>query len=286
MERDFNIWLSKFRSSIADYKYYADFDKIVKNVEKVKVELNILNSLIGSPNIGHDFEDIVTRYPETLKCIPLLLAVRKNQIRVLDQKEDLEYDFEHMNYPLEQYRVFMEETGLFDMLSKRLVSNLLDYALGVETGLDTNARKNRGGILMENLVESYIVKAGFIKGQTYFKEMQLAKIKELWGYDLNFVTADIIKNKRFDFVVKTNSHLYTIEVNFYSGSGSKLNETARSYKLLAQQAKEVNNFTFVWVTDGYGWKATRADLHETFEVLETLYNISDLENDIFAKIFV
>ena len=55
MSRDFNQWLGNFKSSISNYGYYVDFDKIYKSAEKYKVELNILNSLIGSKNIEKDF---------------------------------------------------------------------------------------------------------------------------------------------------------------------------------------------------------------------------------------
>ena len=168
--RDFDEWLSKFRASISSYNYYIDFDKVVKNVEEIKVELNILNTLIGSKNIEEEFEVIVKKYPETLKCIPLLLAVRGNEIYAQDEDGRFLYDFKTMNYDVEQYKVFMRKTGLFDMLVNHLVNNLVDYALGIETGLDSNGRKNRGGHQMEDLVEKYIVAAGFKKNKNYFKK--------------------------------------------------------------------------------------------------------------------
>lgn len=57
-----------------------DFEKVYRNVDEVKIELNILNSLVGSKDIKTD---------------------------------------------------------------------LVDYVTGVETGLDSNGRKNRGGHLYE-----------------------------------------------------------------------------------------------------------------------------------------
>ena len=149
--RDFDEWLSKFRPSISSYDYYIDFEKVVKNVEEIKVELNILNVLISSKNIEEEFEAIVKKYPETLKCIPLLLAVRGNEIYAQDEDGAFLYNFKTMNYDVEQYKVFMRKTGLFDMIANHLVNNLVDYALGIETGLDSNGRKNRGGHQMEDL---------------------------------------------------------------------------------------------------------------------------------------
>lgn len=283
--RDFDKWLSKFRTSISSYAYYIDFEKVVKNVDEIKVELNILNSLIGSQTIEEDFEKVVTRYPETLTCIPLLLAVRSNKIYAQDEEGAFFYDFKKMNYSIEQYKVFMRKTGLFDMIANHLINNLVDYALGVETGLDSNGRKNRGGHQMENLVEKYIQAAGFIKDINYFKEMYLVDIEEKWDIDLAALSNQGKAAKRFDFVIKTDKQIYAIETNFYGGGGSKLNETARSYKMLSQEADTIDGFTFVWFTDGTGWKSARGNLRETFEVMEHVYSIDDMESGIMQEIF-
>lgn len=284
--RSFNDWISNFRSSISSYDYYINFDKVIKNAESIKIELNILNSLIGSDDVEKDFEELVTRYPETLSCIPLLLAVRGSQIYAQDEDGGFDYDFKKMNHSVEQYKVFMKKTGLFDMISKHVVNNLFDFALGIETGLDSNGRKNRGGHLMENLVEKYIIEEGFVKDKTYFKEMYLVDIERNWNIDLSSLSNQGKSAKRFDFVVKTNDKVYAIETNFYASSGSKLNETARSYKMIAQESKNINGFSFVWFTDGIGWKNAKNNLEETFDSMEHIYNISDLENGIVKKIFV
>lgn len=284
--RNFNEWLSKFRASISGYDYYIDFKKVIKNVEEIKVELNILNSLIGSKSIEKDFEKIVMRYPETIKCIPLLLAVREYEVYAQDDEGAFLYNFKKMNYDVEQYKVFMRKTGLFDMISNHLVNNLVDYALGVETGLDSNGRKNRGGHLMENLVEKHIAAAGFEKEVNYFKEMYLKDIEKKWDIDLSELSNQGKAAKRFDFVIKTEKMIYAIETNFYSSGGSKLNETARSYKMLAQEANTIDGFTFVWFTDGIGWKSAKGNLEETFDAMQHIYNIDDLENDVIAKIFI
>lgn len=286
MKRNFNNWLSKFRSSIANYSYYVDFGKVYRNVDGIKVELNILNSLIGSQNIENDFENLVARYPETLKCIPLLLAVREKEIYAIDGDGEFTYNFKKANYSVEQYKIFMRKTGLFDLLEKHIISNLIDYATGVETGLDSNGRKNRGGHLMEDLVESFIVKAGFKKGEGYFKEMYIHEITDKWGIDLSAISNSGKMEKRFDFVIKTDNMIYGIETNFYASGGSKLNETARSYKQIAQEADTIDGFTFVWFTDGQGWTSARHNLEETFDVMENIYSIDDLENGIIKKIIV
>jgi type II restriction enzyme len=291
MNRSFNGWLSTFRDSIADYKYYIDFEKVHRNVDAIKVELNILNSLVGVTTIEDKFVELVTRYPETLKCIPLLLAVRSNEIYCQDANGGVLYQFKtprslfNVANSIEQYKYFMRETGLFDLLQKRIVSNLVDYVTGIETGLDSNGRKNRGGHLMEDLVEGFLQKSSLIRGVNYFKEMYIHQIRDKWGINLSAISNQGKTEKRFDFVVKTPSMIYGIETNFYGSGGSKLNETARSYKTLALEANSINGFTFVWFTDGKGWFSARHNLEETFDVMPHIYNIKDLEEGVVSRIF-
>ncbi len=245
MKRVFNDWFSLFRSSIADYRYYVDFDKVYANVDSIKVQLNILNSLKGSRNIEKDFTDLTELYPEVLSCIPILLAKREKEIEVLDNGQLLCYDFHKQNYDLKQYCRFMQETGLFELLQNHVYGSLVDYVTGVETGLDSNGRKNRGGHLMENLVECYLQKAGHKKEQSYYKEVYIHEIEQKWDIDLSVISNQGKTEKRFDFVLKTGTMIYGIETNFYGSGGSKLNETARSYKNIALETQGLQDFTFV-----------------------------------------
>lgn len=291
MNRDFNTWLSGFRDSIADYGYYIDFEKVHRNVEGIKIELNILNSLIGSENIEVDFENLLRKYPEVLKCIPLLLAVRSNEIYCQDENGGHLFQFDFGKYPpnshayYARYKYFMRQTGLFDLLENHIINNLVDYATGVETGLDSNGRKNRGGHLMEDLVESFIQKAGFSKDVNYYKEMYIHQITDKWNIDLSAISNQGKMEKRFDFVIKTSNMIYGIETNFYGSGGSKLNETARSYKTLSLETDTIDGFTFVWFTDGKGWTSAKNNLEETFDVMEHIYNIKDLEDGIISEVF-
>ena len=285
MKRDFKEWLNTFRNSICDYGYYVDFNKVYGNVETIKVELNILNSLIGSKNIEADFEKLLTDYPQVLKCIPVLLAVRGREIYTIDGDGEYLFNFKKMNYSVEEYKMFMRKTGLFSLISEHVINNLVDYVTGVEVGLDSNGRKNRGGHLMENLVEDYLQKAGLVKGVDYFKEMYISDIEKKWSIDLSNISNQGKSEKRFDFVVKKGATIYGIETNFYSSGGSKLNETARSYKTIALEAKEIQGFAFVWFTDGQGWQSARHNLEETFDVMDNIYCISDMENGVVDTLF-
>ena len=284
--RNFNTWLSSFRYSIADFGYYIDFAKVYKNVDSVKIELNILNSLIGSKNIESDFENLITKYPETLKCIPILLAVREYEIFAGENGDVKLYTFNKQINTIEDYKLFMRKTGLFDLLSNHIINNLYDYVTGVETGLDSNGRKNRGGHQMEDLVESYIQKAGFKRDVNYFKEMYVSEVSRKWNIDLSAVSNQGKMEKRWDFVVKTDNCIYLIETNFYGSGGSKLNETARSYKTIATEMKNVKGAKFVWFTDGAGWKSAARNLEETFDVLDDIYSINDMQNGIMKDLFI
>ena len=255
MTRDFNKWLKTFRPCIADYGYYSDFGKICQNVDNIRIELNILNTLVGSKNIEEDFERIIKKYPETLRCIPILLAVRSNEISVTDADGEQKFSFNKMNYSIADYKKFMRNTKLFDLLQNHIVNNLVDYVTGVE------------------------------KNSTYFKEMYIHEIQNKWNINLSAISNKSKMEKRFDFVIKTDNQIYLVETNFYSSGGSKLNETARSYKMIAQEVSTIDGVTFVWFTDGCGWNKAKNNLEETFDVLETIYNINELEQGVFEKIF-
>lgn len=279
--RDFNEWLGQMRPSINGYNYYVDFPKVYANVDAIKIELNIMNSLIGSENIELDFIALLKKYPEILKCIPTLLAVRQSEVYAEDTDGSFSYDFSKMNYSVEQYIVFMKKTGLMDLIAKHVINNLVDYALGIETGLDSNGRKNRGGHQMEDLVEGFIKKTR----AEYYKEMYLTEIEKKWNVDLSAISAEGTTTKRWDFVVKSSSTIFVIETNFYTGGGSKLNETARSYKMIAEEARQINGVEFMWVTDGGGWRSARRNLEETFNTMNHIYNIHDMENGVFLSLF-
>lgn len=295
MARNFNEWLSTFEDSIASWRYYTDFDKVYRNVNKIKNELNLLNGLIGSKNIEQEFKELIEEYPNVLKAIPILIAKREKVVIIKDAIQDYYYNFTKMNYSIEEYSMFMRKTGIYDLLENHLVSNLYDYVTGVEVGMDTNARKNRTGDAMEDLVESYIVKAGFVKEHNYYKEVTSKQLKEKWSIDLKEILKHIdvetknkkvkMAEKRFDFVIEKNNTLYLIETNFYGSQGSKLNETARSYKMLNEELKKIRGIKFVWFTDGKGWNTAKGNLEETFNEMDDIYCIAEMKDNIMSKIF-
>ncbi len=284
-KRNFNEWLSTFRTTISGWKFYSDFEKAAKNIEPIKYELNLLNSLVGSKNVEKEFVEILKRFPSTLKALPILIAKREKEIKILDCDYEYTFNFNKMNYTSDEYVKFMRNTGLFDLLENKIVSNLYDYVLGVEVGMDTNGRKNRTGQMMENLVESFLIKAGLIENKTYFKQMHSRDAEAMFKIDLSTISNKGKNQKIFDFVIKGPFNtLIAIETNFYSASGSKLNETARSYEKIATEASKIPGFIFVWITDGKGWNDARHNLEETFSVMSHIYNIKDLENGAIDKL--
>ncbi len=177
----------------------------------------------------------------------------------------------------------MQETGLFDLLSKSKIKSLQDYVTGIEVGLDSNARKYRTGSVMENIIENYIQSAGYKKNDTYFTQINTTDFNAEFGINLSLYTK-ATANKKFDFVIKKDDKIFAIEVNFYNSQGSKLNETARSYKEIAIETKDMKNFSFIWITDGKGWLSSKNNLQDTFNSINHLYNLNDVENGLFKKL--
>lgn len=277
-KRDFNTWFSTFRESICTYSYYVDFAQVVEKAKKLKPELCLMNALIGSPDVEQEFRALIAKYPQVLKAIPILLAKRESEIFAKDKDGGGVYRFDRLTQSIDEYCVFMRKTGLFDLISRHLLNNLYDYVVGVETGLNSNGRKNRGGKLMEDLVEGFLQSAEV----EYYKQVYSSTFRKRWGINVSALTTI----KRFDFVVKTDSCVYAIETNFYASKGSKLEETARSYETIANQSEKIAGFKFVWFTDGAGWKGARQNLLQTFSILPALYNIKDLEDGIAKTLFV
>jgi type II restriction enzyme len=286
MKRPFNEIISSLKESIATYSWFVDFPKVFKNVSEIEVPLNILNTLIGKDDFDTQFIQLVQKYPEVLSVIPILIAVRKEKIKVIEG-EVVEYLFRSKVLSPEEYLKFVIKTGLKEIFVRKKVKNLVDYVTGVEVGLDTNARKNRTGTVMEDLIEAFLKKEPNISFLTQASKTDIeSKFHTQFLEKLVLSDDDGKANKRFDFAVKNSrGHLFLIETNFYSSGGSKLNETARSYAQLANNLSKIPHVSFVWVTDGKGWLKAQRNLLEAYRYIEHLYNIKDLESGILTQIF-
>ena len=281
MKRSFNDIMNSLKTTISDYKFYTDFGKVERKIEDYRSELMELNSLIGSTQIQIDFQKLIESNPDVLKAIPILLAKRDMFINILDVNEKV-FHFDYLNLTIDEYVKFMEETGIFYVLQNKKVTSLIDYVTGIEVGLDSNARKNRGGQQFANLVEKYILESKY--SSNYLKEVSTKIIKKDFGIDLNINFEDSRTDKVFDFIINSKEYLYLIEVNFYSSGGSKLNETARSYRMLNNELSNINKVKFVWITDGMGWSTVKRGFKDAYNEIEHLYTIEDLENGLFDKL--
>jgi len=280
------------QESIFTWSYFVDFKKVKLNVKKVEKELNILNYLIGKENIEKEFIDLVTEYPQTRKALPLLIAVRKDKLGSTPIITDIdELIPEHKQYIfyddlnekiIKELLIFFSDSGLKDVLQNKYIKNLVDYCFGVEVGFDTNARKNRTGTLMENIVAKFLDE--FCSDNTNFQFIEQAtqkRIKEYFDYEI-----EIDKNsRRFDFALYDTNRdkLYLIEVNYYSGGGSKLKATAGEYKGLNDFVK-AQNIDFIWITDGQGWMTALNPLEETFNHNDYVINLNMIKNGILEEI--
>lgn len=268
-DQEFKTFISQLRETNQTLDFFCDFEKISKNVDDIKLSLCILNSLIGTSDLRKSVETIWNRDNSAFSVMPILIAVRdegsKKVLNSIDEIIDLKTLFNSIDGVIE----FLENTGLAELFRNRKIKDLVDYVFGIETGLDTNARKNRSGHIMENTVSQIFRNNGIkYRQEVYSSEWQ--EITNVLGDD----------EKRFDFVVETALKTYLIEVNFYSGGGSKLNEVARSYSDIAPKINSVDGFEFVWITDGIGWKSAKNKLQEAYNIIPKVYNLTDIQDFI------
>ena len=258
----------------------------MRNIEPIETELNILNTLIGKENLQEEVIAIIQKYPEVIKAFPILLAIRDKSIEVLVDTKNFIYrnfDFKQRKLSNEQIKDLSDyilKSGFGEILKDRKIKNLVDYVTGVEVGLDSNGRKNRGGMLMESLVEEFVSKTTSELGFSYMAQATAKKIKEEWNIDVK-----VDKSRRIiDFAVNKNGKLYFVEVNFYGGGGSKLKSTATEYIKMNEYWNN-QNIEFIWITDGAGWKSTLKPLREYFDKADYLLNLEMLKDGILKKIF-
>ncbi len=264
MSEQFKIFLSQLSETNATLDCFTDFGKIITNINKISIKLNQLNYLIGKDDLGKAIEELYQENPKVFEVLDILIAVRKkdNKKIIYGSGDIILLDtFFHSPTTILEYIV---ETGLGDVFKNKNVTNLVDYVFGIEVGLDTNARKNRGGDNMSKAVSLIFDNAKVF----YKKEVSNTVYPEIIS-----LGADV---KRFDFVIKTRVKTYLIETNFYNGGGSKLNETARSYSDVAPKINQYEKYEFVWITDGQGWYSAKNKLEEAFNIIPHLYNLTTL----------
>lgn len=265
----FDNFMSQLQETNQTLDFFCDFNKIAANVADVEMSLNTLNYLIGKDDLTKVINDIWQRDPKVFEVLGILIAVRDDGKKPVVDKNGNVVLLKSFFESSSNVEDFLRGTGLADLFQSRRIKNLVDYVFGIETGLDTNARKNRSGHVMENTVSKLFNENG-IKFRKEVYSSEWPEITKVLGDD----------EKRFDFVIETKDKTYLIEVNFYSGGGSKLNEVARSYSDIAPKINTVSGFEFVWITDGIGWNSAKNKLQEAYFIIPSIYNLTDIKEFI------
>ena len=278
---------SSFKHKITQWDYFVNWEKVLQNIKPIEKELNLLNYLIGKQDLYNETVDLLLKYPETIKAIPLLLAIREKSLEVLIDTRKFIYrnfDFSKKNYNEDEIKTFADfilKSGLGELMQDKKIKNLVDYATGVEVGLDSNGRKNRGGTLMESIVEEFVSDASLDLNIEYMPQATAIKIKEEWNVDVK-----VDKSSRIiDFAINKSGKLYFIECNFYGGGGSKLKSTATEYIRMNEYWNK-QGIEFIWITDGAGWKSTLKPLRKYYDKADYLLNLEMLRKGILKKILI
>lgn len=264
-KEEFNVFISQLRETNATLDFYCDFPKIAKNVADIEISLNTLNYLIGKEDLRSAVQALWDRDKRVFDVMDILIATRKKDVKKYVDNDGTMNSIHSLFTSIDGVMKFIEGTGLDNVFKNKEIKDLVDYVFGVETGLDTNARKNRSGEITETLVARIFDNAGVTYRQQVSSK-EFPDISDVLGAD----------QKVFDFVIEANNKTYLIEVNFYSGGGSKLNEVARSYTELAPKINGVSGFEFVWITDGQGWNSAKNKLEEAFATIPSIYNLTTI----------
>lgn len=283
-DQTFSSLIETLKDKITQWDYFVNWQKVLGNIQPIEYELNLLNSLIGKSDIEAEATKLILKYPSVISAIPTLLAVRDNSVKVLVDVQNFlyeNYDFTERNpskIQAQNLAHFIICSGLGDLLKNKTIKNWVDYAAGVEVGLDSNGRKNRGGALMETIVETFVAKACSKAGYCYMKQATASKIQSEWNLPVKVDKS----SRRIDFAIKRNGQLYFIETNFYGGGGSKLKSTATEYVKMNEFWNN-QGIEFVWITDGHGWLSTQRPLREYFDKADYLMNLSMLQQGLLEK---
>ncbi|MDP1834189.1 MAG: type II restriction endonuclease [Candidatus Moranbacteria bacterium] len=286
MQKDFQCLINTFKNSIKTWDYFVNWEKVFSKSSELEIILNKLNYLLGKENLKEEFKRLYEGNPDIVKAFPVLLAVREKQLEIFNLSDGSSefFDFSNNqkeNDSFEKYYLFLEKTGLINLFNREGIKNLVDYVIGVEVGLDSNGRKNRGGTLMEKIVESHISKLCAQKGFEYIAQARSTDIRAKWGVEVN-----VDKSERsFDFAVcnPSNKMIKLFEVNFYNGGGSKLKAVCGEFKSLYDELKN-QSIDFIWITDGLGWNTTRRPLEETYNHNEYVFNLNMVEQGILEEL--
>ncbi|MFA5870910.1 MAG: type II restriction endonuclease [Candidatus Paceibacterota bacterium] len=283
MNKDFNSFISTLKNSIKTWDYFVNWNKVFKNSSEMEITLNKLNYLLGKESIKEEFKKLYSSNPDIIKAFPVLLAVRENKLEIYDKEDKTSqfFDFSKKGGRVEEYYEFFEKSGIISLFKDKKIKNLVDYSVGVEVGLDSNGRKNRGGKLMESIVEAFVVEFCGENKFEYLVQANATKIKKEWNIDIRVNKSE----RNFDFAIfnPESKNIKLIETNFYNGGGSKLKAVCGEFKSLHLELK-AQSIDFIWITDGLGWRNAKKPLEETYNVNDYIFNLTSLENGVLKDL--
>jgi len=286
----FSYLITNLNDSIKSWDYFVNWKKVIDNTKDIEIDLNILNYLIGKEKIEQEFGYLLKKHPQIIKLIPILLACREDNFKILTELSNGNLKYEDFSFEgkkdltdkeISKAVRFAFNSGLLKIFKDKTIKNIVDYTIGIEVGLDSNGRKNRGGTAMEKIIETYIKGVCNSYGFNYIVQATSEKVFDKWGLKLSVDKS----SRRFDFAVYTGKKLYLIETNYYGGGGSKLKATAGEYKALYDFVSK-DGHKFIWITDGMGWKSTSRPLEETFNHIEYLLNLKMITEGLLESIIV
>lgn len=284
----FQYFQNTLTDSISVWNYFVDWEKVLRKFNDVEINLNILNYLVGKNDIENEFGLLLQQHPQIISAIPILIACRTTNFQILTDYTSGDFVYKSFNFKrkdsLSQLEIndileFTKNTGVLELFKNKNIKSIPDYVLGIEVGLDSNGRKNRGGTTMEiilgNLISTICQQNNFL----LIPQATSQKIQAQWNINVQVDKS----NRRFDFAVKNQNNLYLIEANFYSGGGSKLKSTAGEYKTLFDFISRQGH-KFIWVTDGLGWKTTLRPLEETFKYIDYTLNLNMVVSGLLGEL--
>jgi type II restriction enzyme len=286
----FNFLTTSWISSIKYWDYFVNWNKVTKNVDNLEIDLNLLDYLVGKDDVETEFKNLLRKYPNVIRLLPILLACREKEFTILTEYSNGYFVFEHFQFneqkelsngEIEKLCRFAKESGLLDIFKKKIVKSVPDYVIGIEVGLDSNGRKSRSGSAMEKIVESFLRSVTEKSGFDYISQADSEKVKTAWGIKLYVDKSD----RKFDFIVRIKDKLFLIETNYYGGGGSKLKATAGEYKSLFELAN-LHGYGFVWITDGLGWQSARLPLREAFDKLDFILNLKMITDGVLDEVLI
>ena len=242
----------------------VDVYKVQNNMNKIQMDLNALNYILGNSveetmnKIDHLWES----NKECFKTLLLILAIKENKMLVVEDGIDVEI-LEFVKTK-EGVKNLLNKTNMISLLSNGSIKNLVDYCYGIEVGMDTNARKNRGGLKPELYIESEL--------KNIFKDREEIIITTQ-SIVLKNGEIELLDNKRFDLVIKNinTNKIILIEISWFNAGGSKINSNAKEYNEYNEQIKKIDNLKFIWLADGKGMTSIKKNL-EKFIDNDFIYN--------------